>query len=115
MGNWLNFFIFLSIGATITNYTDILSGSEAALQDAVARVGPIGVGIYASHHSFQFYSSGVYNETNCGNTLLDIDHGVTVVGYGTENGVEYWLVKNFFGKQWGESGFIKMSRNKNNQ
>jgi cathepsin L len=102
-------------GATVSNYSDIATGSESALQSAVATVGPISVAIDASQFSFQFYSSGVYNEPNCGNQMSDLDHGVTAVGYGTEGGADYWLVKNSWGTVWGIQGYIKMSRNKSNQ
>lgn len=99
-------------GATVTSYRDIARGSESALQSAVASVGPISVAIDASHHSFQSYKSGVYYEPICSSSRLD--HGVLVVGYGTENGRDYFLVKNSWGTSWGENGYIKMSRNENN-
>ena len=59
---------------------------------AVATAGPVAVTVDASHFSFQFYHSGVYDEPECSSTSLD--HDVLVVGYGTYQGKDYWLVKN---------------------
>lgn len=91
---------------TIDDYEDVPANDEVSLKKAAANQ-PISVAIEASGRGFQFYSSGVYT-SSCGTQL---DHGVTLVGYGTDNGVDYWTVKNSWGKSWGEKGFIRLQRN----
>jgi len=98
-------------GATISSYHDVASGNESDLQSAVAQQ-PVSVAIDASHLSFQFYRSGVYYEKRCSTT--ELDHGVLAVGYGTDGGKDYWLVKNSWAASWGDNGYIKMTRNDKN-
>ncbi|XP_036449122.1 cathepsin L1-like [Colossoma macropomum] len=100
--------------ATCRGYRFLPRGDERSLQYAVAVIGPISVGVIASEPSFRFYESGVYNEPNCRGT--ELNHAVLVVGYGTDriNG-DYWLLKNSYGVQWGERGYYRIARNKNNQ
>ncbi|KAH9524482.1 hypothetical protein Btru_054690 [Bulinus truncatus] len=102
------------VGGEDTGSVDIKSGSEEALQQAAVEIGPISVAIDADHDSFQFYKSGVYYEPECNNGPSDLDHAVLVVGYGTEDGQDYWLIKNSWGTSWGEKGYFKLARNKSN-
>jgi len=101
-----------NIGANMTSFKDIASKSESDLQVAVATIGPISVGIDASHISFKLYQEGVYHDYFCSQTKLD--HGVLAAGYGDQYGKLYWWVKNSWGAHWGMDGFIMMSRNRNN-
>ncbi|KAL3886606.1 hypothetical protein ACJMK2_026590 [Sinanodonta woodiana] len=101
-----------NIGATVVSCMDIEPGSETDLQMAVATVGPIGVAIDSSQASFQLYRSGVYTDSAC--SSVNLDHGVLVVGYGTDSGQEYWLGKNSWGTSWGMNGYIMMARHKHN-
>jgi len=88
---------------TIGAYTDVTSGSESALINAVA-IGPVSVAIEADQACFQFYSSGILNDPTCGTNL---DHGVLAVGYDQSGG--FWIVKNSWGTSWGMNGYVEIA------
>uniref|UniRef100_A0A914DVZ9 Cathepsin L-like n=1 Tax=Acrobeloides nanus TaxID=290746 RepID=A0A914DVZ9_9BILA len=101
------------IGADDTGFVDLPQGDEEQLKVAVATQGPIAVAIDAGHNSFQLYKEGIYYEQECSSENLD--HAVLVVGYGTDpDSGDYWLVKNSWGESWGENGYIRMARNREN-
>ncbi|GMH07286.1 hypothetical protein Nepgr_009126 [Nepenthes gracilis] len=91
--------------ATITGYENVPANDEKTLQAAVAQQ-PVSVAIDASGVMMQLYSGGIFDEF-CGKNL---NHGVTAVGYGEETGNKYWVVKNSWGSDWGEQGYIRLKR-----
>merc|ERR1712166_175612 len=87
-----------------TGYAMVTPNNSDQLKAALAK-GPVSVAIEADKTAFQAYQSGVLTGSACGTQL---DHGVLAVGYGTENGTPYYLVKNSWGPTWGDAGFIKI-------
>jgi len=89
----------------VVKHTDV-DQTENALEAAVAQQ-PVSVAIEADKSVFQHYTSGVLTDDACGENL---DHGVLAVGYGVDNGVKYWKVKNSWGTTFGEDGYIRIER-----
>lgn len=98
----------------IQGFQDVPHESETALMAALAKYGPISIAIEADQMGFQFYNGGVF-DGSCG---VNLDHGVLLVGYGTDKDektgkdVDFWKVKNSWGGSWGDHGFIKLIRHK---
>ncbi|KAK8805445.1 hypothetical protein WA158_002101 [Blastocystis sp. Blastoise] len=97
----------------ITGYKLVEPYNEDAVMDALLNVGPLSIGINAGVRTFSFYDSGVYNDPDCTSALEDINHAVLLVGYGTEDGQDYWIVKNSWSTYWGEEGYVKIARKNN--
>ena len=94
---------------TVTGFTDVKKGDEAALLAAAAQQ-PVSIAIEADKSAFQMYKGGILDNPACGTKL---DHGVLLVGFGTDSGKDYWKIKNSWGATWGEKGYIRFVRGKN--
>jgi len=93
--------------ATVTGCVKLAENNYTDLMTAVATLGPIAVSVDAKKWSA--YTKGIYN--GCDTEVdYDIDHAVQLVGYGTENGTAYWIVRNSWGPNWGEAGYIRLLR-----
>jgi len=90
----------------VTSCFNVTPNDQIALKSAVSRQ-PVSIAIEADTRYFQLYSGGVITSSSCGTNL---DHGVLIVGYGEENGVKYWLVKNSWSTSWGDDGYVKIQR-----
>ena len=88
---------------------NVTAGDEVELENAVYGVGPVSVAFQVVDDFFS-YTSGVYSSTTCGNTETDVNHAVLAVGYGVDlaTGLDYWIVKNSWGADWGDNGFFKI-------
>lgn len=93
----------------ITGFQDVTPNDEKALKIAVSQQ-PVSV-IITEGGDFKNYGSGIF-QGYCGD--LQNLHAVTIVGYGNENGIDYWLIKNSWGQTWGENGYMKILRGSSN-
>lgn len=85
-----------------------VSSDEVAMAKYVAKNGPVSIGINAEN--MQFYRSGIANPSKSSCNPAELDHGVLIVGYGTEGGMPYWIIKNSWGTGWGEDGYYRVHR-----
>ena len=92
--------------AKLTSCSDVKPNDQLSLKAAVAKQ-PVSIAIEADTKYFQSYSSGILTSSTCGTNL---DHGVLITGYGTENGIDYWMVKNSWSTSWGDQGYVKIAR-----
>lgn len=90
--------------AKVSTYHNVQRNSPTQLKAAIDQ-NVVSVAIEADKSVFQHYTSGVITGSSCGQNL---DHGVAAVGYGTENGQEYYLVRNSWGSRWGDKGYVKI-------
>lgn len=87
------------------------SGEEAMMQEIYQR-GPISCGV-AVNDNFENYKGGIlWDRTG----FDDINHAISIVGFGVNatDGMKYWVIRNSWGENWGEDGFIRLIRGKNN-
>jgi C1A family cysteine protease len=86
------------------SYANVQKNNPSALKDAVQQQ-PVSISIDASSRYYNSYSSGILTNANsCGTSL---DHAVIIVGWGQQNGTEFFLVKNSWGSSWGENGYVR--------
>lgn len=83
-----------------------------ALKQALLTYGPVSIGVHASLASFRNYKSGIYNDPKCPSEAKYINHEILAVGYGQEDGQEYFIVRNSWGTTWGEEGYARIIANK---
>jgi cathepsin L len=96
----------VSKDVTISAYKDIKKGSETDLMSALNQQ-PVSIAVDAGSN-WQLYGGGIMK--NC--FMKRLDHGVLLVGAGTDGSSDYWKVKNSWGSSWGEKGFIRLLRGK---
>ncbi len=90
----------------VKSYKSIQSGDVdghiAALQNQ-----PISIAIAAASSTFMLYKGGIISSSACG---TNVDHAVNLIGYGSENGQDFWIIRNSWGTSWGERGYFRVAR-----
>ncbi|XP_075169866.1 cathepsin K2 [Haematobia irritans] len=97
-------------GAEINGFATIEPKDEDTMKKVIATLGPLACSVNGLE-SLLLYSSGIYSDEECNKG--EVNHSILVVGYGSENGQDYWIVKNSWDKVWGEEGYFRLPRGKN--
>ena len=104
-------YIIEKVVGRITDVIEVIEDDENDLKEKVANFGVTSVLISAENSPFMLYTGGILDDEDCV-TFPFGGHAASVVGYGSENGVDFLIVRNSWGETWGEDGYVRMIRNK---
>ncbi|CAH0760340.1 unnamed protein product [Diatraea saccharalis] len=96
----------------IRGFSKVTPGNPTAMKTVLNKYGPVAVAVYAGTN-MKLYSSGILYDFDC-DSAENPNHGVVVVGYGERDGTPYWIIRNSWGENWGEDGYILISAVNNN-
>lgn len=102
--------------SNVVDHVVVKSFSDNAMMEAL-NIGPVSIALQADTRTFQLYDSGVYSDfEGCGGSKPELDHAVVLVGYGTLDGQDYYVMRNSWGTSWGNqddlinNGYMLMAR-----
>ncbi|XP_074151311.1 pro-cathepsin H [Sminthopsis crassicaudata] len=98
--------------AFVKDVANITAYDEEAMTEAVAHHNPVSFAFEVTD-DFLSYHKGIYSNPKCSKSPDKVNHAVLAVGYGKENGIPYWIVKNSWGTSWGNNGYFLIERGKN--
>ena len=98
---------YKKLGSSYSTWSPV---DEDEVKEFLYETGPLAIALNAD--PLQTYSSGVLDLTSARCPTSGINHAVTLVGYGYDSSskLDYWLVKNSWGKSWGEQGYFRIRR-----
>lgn len=88
----------------VSQITVVPKHSVLQLMAAIAKQ-PVAVTVSSRSDAFMQYAGGIITDESCG---TDVDHAALAVGYGSENGIDYFIVQNSWGADWGEHGYVRI-------
>ncbi|KAE9548792.1 hypothetical protein FO519_007993 [Halicephalobus sp. NKZ332] len=93
----------------VSNYTQLKPKDTTSIINVLSQGYSLAVAMKSGTQEFMYYTGGILDDpTDCPDST--VDHAVAIVGYGTANGIDYWIVRNSWGTGWGEAGYVRVKR-----
>jgi hypothetical protein len=102
------------VPGTMSKNVNFTSGNESNIRREIYHWGPCSTAMRIFKDFLKWDGKGIYKWDSESEQISAVGHSVVIMGWGEENNIPYWIVRNSWGNNWGDKGYFKIIRGSNN-